>query len=127
MELSLFFAKAIGVCFLILSISLIIAKSTYQLMIKDLINHPATLVLGGIINLVIGTLIVVSHNVWRADWTVLITVIGWFILIRGIIWTTFPGILLPILPKISDSYKPVYISSIVIFLLAITLCYFGFR
>ena len=127
MELSLFLAKAIGICFLIFSCSLIIAKSNYQAMLKDLINHPASIVLGGTINLIIGILIVVSHNRWESDWTVLITLVGWLILIRGILWTTFPGILLRNLAKLSVSYKPIYISSIIIFLLGMTLCYFGFQ
>ena len=127
METSLFLAKAIGVCFVIFGLSLIIAKSTYQQIIKDLIDHPASIMLAGTINLVIGILIVVTHNVWVADWTVLITVIGWLILIRGIFWTTFPGILLKFLPKVFESDKPIYISSIVVFILGIVLCYFGFR
>lgn len=126
MENSLFLAKVIGLCFSIFGISLVIAKSRYQAMVKDFVNHPASLLLGGTINLIISILIIVSHNIWQADWRVIITIIGWLLLIRGIIWTTFPQIFIKDASKIAESAIALYISGIIIFILGMTLCYFGF-
>ena len=44
----------------------------------------------GIFALIIGLLVVLSHNVWEADYRVVITIIGWLALIKGIAYLTLP-------------------------------------
>lgn len=90
MEISIFLAKVIGLCFILFAISMFIAKSYYFSVMKNLANDPAIPILAGSINLIIGVLLVVIHNVWQMNWTVLITLIGWLTLIRGFILLTFP-------------------------------------
>ena len=90
METSLFLAKVIGLSCFIFGISLLLAKTAYQAAAKDYINHSGLQLLGGTISLILGVLIIVSHNIWQFDWRVLITIIGWLILIKGIIWYDFP-------------------------------------
>ncbi len=129
MDTSLFLAKVIGLVFLIFAISICIAKSQYQTVLKDLITHPALILLTGTFNLIIGVLIVVSHNIWELDWRILITLIGWLLLLRGIIWTTFPKIILTNVTRLSETqiFRILYISAVVIFIIGIVLCYFGFK
>ncbi len=126
MEVSLFLAKVIGLCFVIFAISIFLARSNYQASLKDFNKHPATVLLAGTIYLIIGILIIISHNIWTLDWRIIITIVGWLSLIRGIIWTTFPSIIRKGLSKFSDSRKPIYFSAIIVFIFGIILCYFGF-
>lgn len=129
MDASLFLAKVIGLVFLISAISMYVAKSHYQAVIKDLVVHPASILLSGMLNLIMGILIVVSHNIWQFDWRILITLIGWLLLLRGIVWTTFPKIILTNITKLSEDRitRILYISAVIIFIIGIVLCYFGFR
>ena len=39
--------------------------------------------LSGVITLPVGLAIVVTHNVWAADWRALITLIGWIAVVAG--------------------------------------------
>ena len=39
---------------------------------------------------VIGLLIVIYHNRWTKSWAVLITILGWLALIKGILLIAFP-------------------------------------
>jgi hypothetical protein len=39
---------------------------------------------------IVGLLIVTYHNRWAKDWTVLITVLGWLALLKGIAFIVWP-------------------------------------
>ena len=45
----------------------------------------------GYISLLMGLATVVLHNLWVADWRVVITILGWSTLIKGILKIGFPG------------------------------------
>jgi hypothetical protein len=45
---------------------------------------PPVVYLSGLLMFVAGLAIVRSHNVWRSDWTVLVTLSGWFLSVLGL-------------------------------------------
>jgi len=51
---------------------------------SDLLGNAMLITLTGCIMLVVGLLIVVHHNVWTPDWPVLVTIIGWILLLQGL-------------------------------------------
>ena len=66
------------------------------------------------------------HNVWTVNWRVLITLIGWLLLIRGaariLITDTLMGYAETVIRK-----KQLYpISGGVLVILGLVLCYFGY-
>ena len=44
---------------------------------------PPVVYLSGLLMFVAGLAIVRWHNVWRRDWTVLVTLVGWALLVLG--------------------------------------------
>ena len=44
----------------------------------------------GYISLLMGVVAVILHNVWVLDWTLIITILGWATLSKGIMKTAFP-------------------------------------
>lgn len=59
-------------------------------MINDLERNFTLLYLSGILALVMGLLIVVSHNVWTSDWRVIITIFGWMAIFKGLVRLFIP-------------------------------------
>jgi hypothetical protein len=51
---------------------------------------------------VAGLAIVRVHNRWEADWTVLVTVLGWLALLGGLVRILFPIQVAEIAPKVSQ-------------------------
>jgi hypothetical protein len=51
--------------------------------LDQFINNRAILFLAGLITFPAGLAIVLTHNVWVADWPVIITIIGWLTAISG--------------------------------------------
>lgn len=46
---------------------------------------PPVIYLSGVIMFVAGLAVVRAHNVWEKNWTVLITLAGWFLLLLGLL------------------------------------------
>jgi uncharacterized membrane protein HdeD (DUF308 family) len=45
---------------------------------------PPVVYLSGVLMFIAGLAIVQAHNVWRRDWTTLVTLSGWFFLLLGV-------------------------------------------
>ncbi len=83
MESSIFFAKLLGPYFVIVAIGILFNLKTYQRMFEDFCKNVALIYLGGVLALWFGLVVVLLHNVWVANWTVIITIFGWAGLIKG--------------------------------------------
>ncbi len=51
---------------------------------------PPVVYLSGALMFVAGLAIVRSHNRWRPDWTVVLTIVGWLLLVLGLVRMAFP-------------------------------------
>lgn len=82
---SVFFAQLIGLYLLISSIGELIYQPRYRKLIHEAIASPMLIQVTGSMNLLFGLIILVLHHVWVAEWPIVITIIGWVLLIRGIL------------------------------------------
>jgi uncharacterized membrane protein len=80
---SLFLAKLIGPLFLAVGIGIFVNGSVYRLLADEFLRSRALIYLSGLITMTAGLAIVLTHNVWVANWPVLITILGWLALIGG--------------------------------------------
>lgn len=123
METSLFLAKALGAYYLIISIAFIINGKKLKLAILDMINNTSLMVFSSFFTLIIGILIIVSHNVWVSDWRVIITLIGWLALTKGLMLMFFPEYLGKISIKWLQNNVTYYATFLFTFLLGLYLLY----
>lgn len=80
----------------------------------------------GLLDFAAGLGIVLIHNVWALNWRVLITLIGWLMLVRGAARILVTDTLMR-LPKTVMRKKQFYpISGGVLVILGLVLCYFGY-
>lgn len=126
MNASLFIARMFGLYILILAPILLFKRELFKRVMEDFSKNYAVLFLTGIFTLIIGLAIVLTHNIWVMNWTVIITIFGWAALIKGICFLAFPGSL----SKFSDFYSkakvfPV-VHAVIALLVGIYLTYMGF-
>ncbi len=62
---------------IIVSLALLANRRRFRRILEEFSRSFALIVFLGLITLVLGLLVVVSHNVWSADWRVIITLLGW--------------------------------------------------
>jgi hypothetical protein len=90
MQLSKLIAKIASVIYLSASAGGFFGADHYRKIADDLFSNAGLTYLAGLITVIIGLLIVTYHNRWTKNWTVLITILGWLALVKGISLIAFP-------------------------------------
>lgn len=84
-----FLAQFWGLTFVIMGGIFLIRRENVRILIK-MVQDDALMILSGYAALVVGIAHVLVYNVWSSDWTVILTLIGWMALAKGIIRLAFP-------------------------------------
>ena len=125
--LSHFLAKVIGIVFIVLSLGIFKNQRLFLSLVKKFLENSVLMFMTGFWDLLLGLLIVVSHNVWVKDWPVIITIFGWIIVIRGILRIIFPEYVLKAFRFIQEYFHWILrVVSVILFCLGVYLTFFGF-
>jgi hypothetical protein len=68
----------------------VFSKDLYRRVLDDTFKNAALAYFMGFTAVIIGLLIVNYHNTWAWNWTVLVTILGWLALVKGILIIAFP-------------------------------------
>jgi hypothetical protein len=126
MQTSVFLARLIGPVLLIAGIGLLANRRAFNAMAQDVLRSHALVYLFGLIDLAIGLAIVLTHNVWVADWRVLITLMGWLSIVRGTVRIVFPDQVMKLGARLLRRDAAMTASLAVAIVLGLVLIYFGY-
>ncbi len=126
MNTSIFLAKLLGPYCLIVSLGVLLNFKFYRKVMEDLLKNSALIYIAGVIALIFGLLLVKFHNVWVLGWPVIITLIGWLGLIKGIWLIVFPDSLTKITNYHLKNPSILTARLIVVLLLGLVLTVFGY-
>ncbi len=83
MPTSVFLAKLIGPVALAMGIALVANAAVFRAMAEQFLASTALMFLSGLLTMTAGLAIVLTHNVWTADWRAVITILGWLMTLGG--------------------------------------------
>lgn len=126
MDISIFLAKALGVYLLVVSIGMLVHAKLFKSILTEVISSKALLFLSGILALILGILLVLSHNIWQNNWQVVITILAWLALIKGIVRVLLPQFSIAKMKKLVKHNGFYYTASVVSLIVGIFLTYHGF-
>lgn len=86
-----FVAALLGPIYIVVGLGILLNPDHYQRMAQDFLRSPALTYIGGAMAMAAGLSILYFHNVWRADWTVVITILGWLAALKGAHLLIAPG------------------------------------
>ncbi len=115
-----------SLAYLAIGIGILINPDFYKKLYEGFIENATALYLGGFAALVIGYLIVAFHNTWTKDLSVIITVIGWIALIKGILILVQPKIMIALIKAIVTKGNFLKIEAVVVIIIGLALSYLGF-
>ena len=127
MGTSIFLAKLIGPVCLVIGLALLINGAAFRTLAKEFLDSPALMFLSGVITLPAGLAIVLTHNVWAADWRILITILGWLAVVGGLIRLLAPQRAVAVGRTMLANPSTLHISTGVYLLIGALLCFFGYR
>jgi hypothetical protein len=118
-------AKIFGIFFSIFGLGIVAKKQHMRGVIEDTIHHPGVQLIFALVHLLIGSVIVVLHHSIVMDWTLLVTVLGYFLLVTGIFRYLFSHVWISMLHKVKDGNGPVLVG-LLLMVYGLALIYFGF-
>jgi uncharacterized membrane protein len=126
MNATLFIAKLLGFYAIILASILLFKRELFKRVMEDFSKNYAVLFLTGIFTLIIGLAMVLTHNRWVMNWTVIITIFGWAALIKGIWLLAFPDSLSKFTNLYTEAKVFPVVHAVIALLVGIYLTYMGF-
>ncbi|HZC54598.1 MAG TPA: hypothetical protein VE396_00940 [Xanthobacteraceae bacterium] len=126
MQASIFLARLLGPLLLLPGLGMLLTPRLFKTMGTELVGSLTLIYLFGLIDLASGLAIVLTHNVWVANWRVIITLIGWLMLIRGAVRILLADRIMPYAKKLLGNKRLLPVSGGIMVLLGLVLCYFGY-
>jgi len=90
MDVTTYLAMILGWYFVITGFLLLFRQNVLKLAMKDILAHRGTLFVIAFLNMLLGLILVLSHNIWSMGWPAFISVLCWLILVMGIFRLFFP-------------------------------------
>ena len=126
MNTSILIGRLLAVVYVTIGLGMLIRPNYYRKMMRDITQNAAFLYFGGIMALIVGLLIVMHHNVWTASWTLIITIIGWLALVKGVSLLIVPDLMLKQFERMMSKPKLPLIAGVVALTMGLVLGYFSF-
>jgi uncharacterized protein YjeT (DUF2065 family) len=118
--------QIMGLIYLSIGLGMLVDHRFYKKMLNKMIDDEAVLFVTGLTVLIIGYFLVAYHNIWIFDWTVIITIIGWMALLKGLMLIIIPEKSIKLYNMIKISAEQLKIYGIIVFVLGTILSFFGY-
>lgn len=122
MDLSVFAAQVLAVYYLSVGVGVLSSNVKVDTMIAEFEKSSGLMLVTVFFLIVLGMLMVEYHNIWVQDWTVLVTIIAWAILIKGVLMVAFPQFI----SAFKGMFKNMQSWGLLVILVGLVFGYFGF-
>ena len=126
MDFSLLLAQVIGLYLMLEGVVILTQRKFIMNVVVDMSNHKAMTYGFGAMMTILGLLIVLNHNVWESTWRVIPTLIGWAMLVKGVMLVFAPRTLMRHARKVARNRNMAMLGGIVALAVGAYLAYVGF-
>lgn len=126
MDITIFLAQVSGLYLVILGLTMLLHQENFISIVTGIFHNAAIQYILGLNLLLIGLLMVDSHNIWESSWIVVVTILSWLILLKGLFYVVFPKQMTALAHHFIQRKEWVYTSAFINLVLGVYLCYMGF-
>ncbi len=90
MDRSIFLAQAFGLTLVVMGLVSLLRRGEMVGAIEQFVENRALVLTVSIFALILGLLAVLSHNIWVAGWPVVVTLLGWLVLLKALAYLLLP-------------------------------------
>ena len=126
MSTSIFLARLIGPVMLMIGLAVFANQRGFRDLAEEFMASRALMFLAGIIVMPAGLAIVLTHNVWTADWRVLITIFGWLNVVGGALRLVGPPFLVKTGRAMLKQPHFTLVAAAIWAVLGLLFCFFGY-
>ncbi len=118
--------QVLGIFFLAAGLGVLINLNFYQKLLEDFIQSTSVIYLYGSLSLFLGYMLVTFHNIWEGGWAVLITIIGWIALTKGLLTLVLPNVQIKIAKGFIGKKGYIITEGIIILIIGLVFSYIGY-
>ena len=122
MDFSIVIAQVLGIFFVVAGISMVANGKATAVAVEESAQNKGMMFMWGILALLIGAVIVVLNDVWTSGLTLLVTILGWLALVKGMFILLLPDPAATLYKKCGKSGLLV-VAGVVIVVLGLVLLY----
>ena len=124
MELSIFLAKLLGIYLIIIALDMLFRIREVEASVKDFASSKGLIAFSGSTSIFVGLIIILMHPFYDWNWMGLITILGWLLVIRGIMRFLCPTYMHKrLVPLFHGRY---WLIGLILLIIGIYLAYMGF-
>jgi hypothetical protein len=110
-----------------MALGLLMEGETYSSLLKEFIGSRALIFITGVLALLAGLAIVNAHNLWVRDWRVMVTILGWLLVLRGIMLLMFPAIVQTLGDRVVAAKSGIIAGAVITFVIGAILSIMGYE
>ena len=126
MQPAVFIARLIGPAFVAVGLGVLANGPFYTALILEAVHSPTLIYFSGLMALVPGLAILNVHRSW-SGWPVIITIIGWLMVIGGVIRLVLPATTATLASDLYSKPFVLLIVALVVLVVGAYLCFEGYR
>lgn len=104
---TLFLAQLIGPVMLAVGVGIFFSRDYYMKVYRHLESETLAVLMSGIAALVIGIVMVMTHNIWSGFVPTVVTLVGWLSILKGLMLIVMPKAVNRIGDRLPASWFPV--------------------
>ncbi len=89
--MTLIIERVLASLLLLAGLSYLVQRSVWKNLVQELLKKPTWLMLWSLLFLPFGLIVVFGHNIWVANWQVIITILGWFLTLKCFLYLLIPN------------------------------------
>ena len=122
MDISVVIAQVLGIFFVVVGIAMVANGKATAGAIEESVAHKGIVFMWGVFALLTGAVIVVLNNVWTAGLPLLVTILGWLALIKGVFILLAPAAAIALYRRFGKGGMMVF-CGVIAFVLGLILLY----
>ncbi|MEA5508700.1 hypothetical protein VB715_02875 [Crocosphaera sp. UHCC 0190] len=88
--MELIIERVVASCLVVVGFSYGIQNKVWRDLVKELLKQPTWIMLWSILFLPLGLIVIMGHNLWVTNWPVIITILGWLVTLKCVLYLLFP-------------------------------------
>ena len=124
---AVFIARLVGPLFVAIGLGILLNRMFYADAVAEGVRSPVLIYLSGVASLLAGLAILNLHRAWSADWRAIITILGWVLLISGVIRIALPWVTTSIATTLYSAPVVMAVVAVIVLVVGAYLSFEGYR
>jgi hypothetical protein len=126
MSLTVYLAQFFGMYIALMGIVMIVRRKAILELMTAIVDQRALIFILAMLRVLIGLAVVLAHNQWRGTLVIVVTLIGWITLLRGIALMLLPADVERKVLTIFERSRQYHAAAIIAIVFGVWLSYAGF-